>query len=82
MNDDQIEKRIRELKKSGKTIKLQVPTEIRDGGGALGECKTSTHKCAACEDDKPQFEFGLGDSKFCLHKRCYDLWTQIDSKPN
>jgi hypothetical protein len=83
MNEDEIKIRIREQIKKGNRISLQLPTSPdKAGGGTVGMCSTPSHKCAACDGNRPYFEFGPADSKICLHEKCYRLWIELEKKPN
>jgi len=82
MNDGEIKTRIRDQIKKGNRISLRLPiSPDKPGGGDMGMCSIPFHKCAACDGDKPNFEFGPADSKICLHERCYQLWKEVETNP-
>ena len=83
MNDAEIKTKIREQVKKGKRISLQLPIGAgKPGGGFADMCSVPAHKCAACDANKPDFEFGSAGSKVCLHERCFHLWKEVERNPN
>ena len=79
MDTNEKKKRIRELIKSGQRRRFSLPIEgVEYRPAVVGECSIPMHKCIVCEDDKPQSEFGEGDSKYCIHHDCDELWGEVE----
>ena len=75
MLDTEIKDRIQQLLTRGYR---RISGPARPNLGHLDTCTTRFHRCVACGGDKPDWEFGSSKSKFCLHFRCDQLWTEVE----
>ena len=83
MNDLEIKAKIKKQIKTGQRISFRYSlSPDKPGQAAAGMCSNPIHKCVACGDERPMFEFGSGDAKICLHERCFQLWKEVEADSN
>src|SRR6516225_9088703 len=78
LTDVEIKDRIRQQLIIGVDISSALSTAPGQAS-RLTYCVTPAHRCAACGDDNPHFEFNAPESKVCLHDRCYWLWRDLET---
>ena len=79
MTGSEIKDRIRQLLKSGIQITQGLPTAPGEAktNATFGMCSIPSHRCAACDEDKPEIEFYANKTTICLHQKCLQLWNEV-----
>jgi len=83
MTENEIKNRIRQLLKSGVQISLGLPSASGEAKvvANLSPCSIPSHRCLACDGDKPETEFHSASGTICLHQVCFRLWNEVRHNP-